>query len=667
MPLSPYLHDIPLDQAVQRFHDGLAACGLLGVLGVEEIPLSDEAAGRILAEPVFALRCSPHYHASAMDGFAVKSADTTGAQPSNPLILKVKQDAVYVDTGDPLPDWADAVIPIENVESLDRSREVIDSHMIRKPFAIRIRAGVSPWSHVRPVGEDLITGQLILPAGERLRPPDLGAIAAGGVTKLRVAKKPVIGILPTGDELVPLEQEPQKGELSEFNSVVIAAQVREWGGVPWCYPITRDVLKSLTARIAKAARECDLVLVNAGSSAGKEDFTAQAVSALGEVIVHGIAVRPGHPVIIGFVDTTKNGQSRRVPVIGVPGYPVSAAMTTQILVRPLIDLWMGSSAGSDEVVQAALTRKTVSPAGDDDYVRVVLGEVNEKLLAAPIARGAGVTTSLSKADGILVIPRMVQGLEAGEHVKVQLLRNRDQISKNLLTIGSHDLTLDLLALYLMRFDRRLVSSNAGSMGGLLALKRYECHFAGCHLLDPLTGSYNSSDIQRMLPGRKPVILRWVRREQGLMVKKGNPKRIYSLKDLANQDVTYINRQRGAGTRVLFDYHLEKLGLKAEMIHGYDQEEYTHLGVAVAVVSGRADCGLGVTASAHVMGLDFIPLFNEEYELIFPEGAEEDAFVAPIFQLANDREFKTEVLKMPGYDVTFMGEIRSKYYAANNIE
>ncbi len=659
MPFSPYLQDIPLDVAVKRFYEELEVCHLKQVLEIEEIPLSDEAVGRVLAEPIHALRCSPHYHASAMDGFAVRSEETTNAQPSAPVTLTAGKSASYLDTGDPLPDWADAVIPIENVESLDQNGEIINLEKIRAPYAIRIRAGVSPWSHVRAVGEDLIVGQLILPAGEKLRAPDLGAIAAGGVTRLRVAKKPVIGILPTGDELVPVEKEPQKGELSEFNSIVIAAQVRDWGGIPRRYPITRDVFQTLLDNASKAARECDLVLINAGSSAGKDDFTSQVVGTLGQVLVHGIAVRPGHPVIIGFIDVKAGNQPRRVPVIGVPGYPVSAAMTTEILVKPLIQQWLGLNNPAAEEVQAVLTRKTTSPSGDDDYLRVVLGEVNGKLLAAPIARGAGVTTSLSKADGILVIPRMTQGIEAGEQVKVQLLRSRSQVRQNLLTIGSHDMTLDLLAEHLMKFNRRLVSSNAGSMGGLVALKRYECHFSGCHLLDPSTGTYNTADIQRMLPGRKPVILRWVKREQGLMVRKGNPKGITSLNDLVRDGVTFVNRQRGAGTRVLLDYHLEKMGLSPESIRGYDQEEYTHLGVAVAVVSGRADCGLGVAASAEAMDLDFIPLFGEEYELIFPEGAEEDAFVQPVFQLAQDPAFRAEVMKMPGYDVTNMGEIRSK--------
>ncbi len=658
MTRSPYLKDIPLDEAVRLFHEKLRAYDLMGNLGVEDIPLSDEAAGRVLTDAVFALRCSPHYHSSAMDGFAVNAVSTIGAQPTCPVILKAGSQAVYVDTGDLIPEGMDAVIPIENVESLDQNGDVTDIALIRSPAFIRLRSGVSPWSNVRPVGEDIVEGQLILPGGEKLRPVDLGALAAGGISKLRVARKPLVAILPTGDELVPLEKTPQKGELVEFNSIMIAGQIWEWGGIPRRYQITRDNLRQLTERIKTAADECDLVLVNAGSSAGKEDYTAQAVEELGEVIVHGIAVRPGHPVIIGFVDGNRKGKNRKIPVIGVPGYPVSAAMTTEILVKPLISTWLGLSSPSAEWVQAQLTRKITSAAGDDDYVRVVLGIVNGKLLAAPIARGAGVTTSLSRADGITVIPRMVQGIEAGESVKVQLLRSKEQVNQNLLTIGSHDLTLDLMAKHLPCFDRRLVSSNAGSMGGLLALRRGECHFAGSHLLDPVSGTYNTTEIQRMLPGRHLIILRWVRRDQGLIVPKSNPKHILSFEDLRRSDVTFVNRQRGAGTRVLLDFHLEKMQIKADEIQGYEQEEYSHIGVAVAVASGRADCGMGIAAAARSLGLDFIAIDTEEYELIFPEGAELDPFVRPIFDLAHDGKFIDEVRQLPGYDVTFMGEIRS---------
>ena len=658
MTRAPYLKDIPLDEAIRLFYEKLSAYDLMGILGVEEILLSDEVTGRVLAEAAFASRCSPHYHASAMDGFAIQAASTIGAQPNQPVILEAGSQAVYVDTGDPLPEGMDAVIPIENVESLDQNREVADIDSIRTPAFIRLRSAVTRWSNVRPVGEDLVEGQLILPEGEKLRPVDLGALAAGGISKLRVVKKPLVAILPTGDELVPLEKVPQRGELVEFNSIIIAGQIREWGGIPRRYPITRDDLQQLVGRIKAAANECDLVLVNAGSSAGKEDYTAQAVEELGEVIVHGIAVRPGHPVIIGFVNRKRGDENRKIPVIGVPGYPVSAALTTQILVKPLIDTWLGLSSPSDDWVQAQLTRKLTSPAGDDDYVRVVLGSVNGKLLAAPIGRGAGVTTSLSRADGITIIPRMVQGVEAGESVQVQLLRRKEQVNQNLLTIGSHDLTLDLMAQHLTRYNRRLVSSNAGSMGGLLALKRGECHFAGSHLLDPVSGTYNTADIQRMLPGRNMMVMRWVKREQGLIVPKSNPKKIMALEDLRRRDVTFVNRQRGAGTRVLLDFHLQKLQISPDEIQGYDQEEYSHIGVAVAVASGRADCGLGVAAAAKSLGLDFIAIDSEEYELIFPEGAELDPFVRPVFDLAHDGKFIDEIRKMPGYDVTFMGEIRS---------
>jgi len=658
MTRSPYLKDIPLEEVLRLFRKKLEAYQLTGVLGEDEISLSEEAVGRVLAQAAFALRCSPHYHASAMDGFAVNAACTSGAQPNQPVTLNAGSQAVYVDTGDPLPEGTDAVIPIENTESLDPYGNISSLDMIRTPAAVRIRSSVSPWSHVRAVGEDLVEGQLILPAGEKLRPVDLGALAAGGLKNLRVARKPLVAILPTGDELVPLEKVPQKGELLEFNSIIIAGQIRELGGDPRRYPITRDDLLQLVDRIKVAANECDLVLVNAGSSAGKEDFTAQAVEELGEVIVHGIAVRPGHPVIIGFVDGKRKDGNRKVPVIGVPGYPVSAALTTEIIIKPLIYEWLGWRNPTGEAVQAVLTRKITSPAGDDDYVRVILGIVNDKMLAAPIARGAGVTTSLSKADGITIIPRMIQGIEAGEMVTVQLLRSREQINRNLLTIGSHDLTLDVMAKHLVRFDRRLVSSNAGSMGGLLALKRGECHFSGSHLLDPASGTYNTVEIEKTLPGRHLIIMRWVSREQGLIISKSNPKQIRSFEDLRRSDVTFVNRQRGAGTRVLLDDHLEKLHINPEEIRGYDQEEYTHMGVAVAVASGRADCGLGVAAAAKAMELDFIPLDNEEYELIFPEGAELDPFVRPVFELAHDQRFIEEVRKMPGYNVTFMGEIRS---------
>jgi len=648
--MSVYLHDVPLPEARARFDAALVEAGLRGVLEIETIPLDESALGRVLAEPVWAKISSPHYHASAMDGFAVRAKDTIGAQPSSPISLAVGPGAKYVDTGDPLPEGFDAVIPIENVESLDEGGRIIGD--IRKPVSIRIRAAVTPWSSVRPMGEDIVATQLVLSAGEVLRPVDLGAIAAAGFQEIRVARRPRVAILPTGSELVTIGTPLKPGNILEYNSLVLAAQVRGWGGLPTRFDILPDDFDVLLARVAEAAREHDLVLLNAGSSAGAEDFSARVVEKLGTLLVHGVAVRPGHPVILGMIKHRK----RSVPIVGVPGYPVSAALTGEIFVEPLLARWTGRRPLELPVQNAQLTRKISSPAGDDDYVRVVVGRVGEKVLAAPLARGAGVITSLVKADGLLLLPSGVQGTEAGESVSVRLYRSQAEIERTIFCIGSHDLTLDLLAQFLSGRGRRLASANVGSQGGLIALQRGEAHLAGSHLLDPETGEYNLSYLPRYLPGVPVRLVALVGREQGLLVKKGNPLGIRTLKDLINPEVRFVNRQRGAGTRVLLDYHLKLNGLPADEILGYNQEEYTHLGVAAAVASGRADCGLGIAAAAQALDLDFIPLFRERYDLVVPKIYADSPLLAPLWEIIAGDEFRKAVARMPGYDVSVMGNV-----------
>lgn len=650
--MSVYLRDIPLSEAQARFRQALQAAGLWRFLGIEEIPLDEKAVGRVLAEPVWAQISSPHYHAAAMDGFAVTSRDTEGAMPTSPITLSTGKQARYVDTGDPLPDWADAIIPIENVEPLDEAGELAAE--IRRPAAVRIRAAVPPWSHVRPMGEDIVATQLVLPAGQMIRPVDLGALAAAGHDRLRVARKPRVAILPTGSELVPVGRPVAPGDIIEYNSYVLAAQVNQWGGEAVRYPITPDNFEQICAQVGRAARQSDLVLLNAGSSAGEEDFSARTVQSLGEMLVHGVAVRPGHPVILGVLNE-ETGGGKRVPIIGVPGYPVSAALTGEIFVEPLLALWQGREAYQPVQVQATLTRKVTSPAGDTDYMRVAVGRVGDKLLAAPLPRGAGVITSLVRADGIAIILPGEQGLEAGSPVSVRLYRSPVELENTIFAIGSHDLTLDLLAQYLAAKERRLVSSNAGSLGGLVALRRGEAHLAGSHLLDPQTGEYNLSYINQYLPGIPVTLFAWVGRTQGLLVQPGNPKDIRGLADLARPEITYVNRQRGAGTRVLLDYHLSKIGLAAEAVRGYQREEYTHLAVAAAVSSGRADTGLGIAAAADALGLDFIPLFDEKYDLVIPNEHLKSGLLDPLFELALSPGFRKAVAALPGYDVSRMGE------------
>ncbi len=647
--MSIYLRDIPLDQAHAAFQKALQEAGLWQVLESEEIPLDEAAAGRVLTEPVWARLSSPHYHSSAMDGFAVRARETEGALPSDPLILRYGEKTQYVDTGDPLPDWADAVIPIENVELLDESGGITEE---RKPFFVRIRAAVPPWSHVRPLGEDIVATELVLTAGRTLRPIDLGALAASGQSAVRVARRPRVAVLPTGSELVPIGTPVARGDIIEFNSAVLAAQVNGWGGQARRFPIISDHFAAIQQAVREAARDYDLILLNAGSSAGSEDFSAQVIESLGRVLVHGVAVRPGHPVILGVIDLPAGKQ---VPIVGVPGYPVSSALTGEIFVEPLLAKWLGRPPIHRPTMPAVLTRKVTSPAGDDDYLRVSVGKVGDKVLAAPLARGAGMITSLVRADGIVQIPRGVQGFPAGAAVTVHLYRNPDEIEKTIFAIGSHDMTLDLLAQYLPDYGCRLSSVHVGSQGGLVALRRGEAHVAGSHLLDPATGTYNLAYIQAYCPDVPVAVFGWVGRKQGLCVKKGNPKGIQSLKDLARPDVSFINRQRGAGTRVLLDYHLTKLEITAEKLSGYQNEEFTHLAVAAAVSSGRGDCGLGIAAAAAALGLDFIPLFDERYELVIPRRFVDTALLAPVFALAAKEDFRRAILALPGYDVTQMGK------------
>lgn len=646
--MSVYLRDIPLAQALSRLETALEEAGVAGLLGIEEILLDEGALGRVLAEPVWAKISSPHYHASAMDGFAVRSIQTKFADLNSPVLLPLQEQAVYVDTGDPLPMWADAVIPIENVEPVDEEGRPADDP--RHPQAIRIRAAVTPWSHIRPLGEDMVATQLVLPAGQVLRPVDLGAVAASGHSKLRVAKKPRVAVIPTGTELVPIGTEVQAGDIIEYNSLVLATQVNNWGGQARRYPITPDQFDAIRSRVAEAAQEHDLVLLNAGSSAGSEDFSARVIETLGSVLVHGVAVRPGHPVILGILDLP----DRHVPVIGVPGYPVSAALTGEIFVESLMARWLGRKANVPITIQAKLTRKVTSPPGDDDFIRVVVGRVGDQMLAAPLARGAGVITSLVRADGLVRLTRGVQGVQAGEVVDVLLYRSPMELENTIFAIGSHDVILDLLAQHLADKGRRLVTANVGSLAGMVALRRGEAHLAGSHLLDPETGDYNLSYIKEYLPGMRITLITLVGRQQGLMTARGNPKSIHSLDDLFREDVSFVNRQRGAGTRVLLDYHLNGMGRKTHLIKGYEQEEYTHLAVAAAIASGRADCGLGIAAAAQALELDFIPLFEERYDLVIPKEFAESELLRPLLETIRNLDFKKAVKALPGYNIDQMG-------------
>lgn len=650
-----YLHDIPLQQAVELFESALAEAGLLQPSAEETIPL-EHALGRVTARPIWAQISSPHYHSAAMDGYALRAEMTAGASDRNPVTLKTGTEAEYVDTGDPLPEWSDAVIPIENVEHIqvDQGGSRLD--------AIRILSGVSPWKNVRLMGEDMVATELVLPSGHVLRPVDLGAVAASGNDNIAVWSKPSVAIIPSGSELVPIGSKAKPGEIIEFNSLVLAAQIEDWGGRASRFAIIPDDPEQLKQALREAAREHDLVLINAGSSAGSEDFTASVIDELGEVLVHGIAVRPGHPVILGMLHTSE--RDTHTPVIGIPGFPVSAALTGEIFVRPLIFRWNGKLENEPDSIRATLTRKVHSTAGDDEYLRVIAGEVGGKWVAAPLSRGAGVISSLVRADGIVIIPSGVQGFSAGDEVTIQLYTPRAALERTMLVLGSHDLTLDLLAQFLAGRGSRLTSANLGSLGGLLALRRGEAHIAGSHLLDPESGEFNLAYIERYLPDLPVHVIGFVHREQGLITAPGNPKEISGLGDIQREDITFVNRQRGSGTRILLDYRLEQLGIPSEAVNGYEREEYSHLMVAASIASGRVDTGLAIRAAAAALDLDFIPLYQERYDLVIPSEYVDTPKLKPLFDVMRDPDFKAAVSALPGYDIEPMGETIAQLHSTN---
>ncbi|MFQ5400115.1 MAG: molybdopterin biosynthesis protein [Anaerolineae bacterium] len=659
-----YLEDIPLDEAWAAFTAALQSASLWQPLPAGMIPVA-EANGRVTAAAVFAKISSPHYHASAMDGYAVRAQDTIGATETHPLQLALEDSVAQpVNTGHPLPPWANAVIMIEHTQLVT----LADGRS-----AIEIRASVPPWHHVRPMGEDMIATELVLPANHRLRPVDLGALAGSGHAAVSVYRRPRVAIIPTGSELVSVEQALQPdglspGSIIEYNSLVLAAQVETWGGLPTRWPIVVDDFETIQAAVLEAAQEHDLILINAGSSAGSEDYTAHVVQSLGQLLVHGVAVRPGHPVILGILDqvTKRPGDKgpkaprTTIPIIGVPGYPVSAALTGEIFIEPLLARWQGQPAYEPPTLEATLTRKLVSRTGDDDYVRVSVGKVGGNVMATPISRGAGVITSLVRADGIVRIRRFSEGADAGSTVTVHLYRSLRDIERTIVVIGSHDLTLDLLAQFLAEKEGawRLMSANVGSLGGLVALRRGEAHLAGSHLLDPETGVYNETYIRRYLPGREIMLVTLVGREQGWIVPAGNPKGLSGWEDAAAPDVQIVNRQRGAGTRVLLDYELGRRGIRPDQVKGYEREEYTHLAVAAAVASGVADAGLGIRAAARALDLDFVPLAHEQYQLIIPQAYYESDLLKPLLELLHDDAFRAAVSALPGYDVMGMGDVRA---------
>ncbi len=620
-----YLDNMPLEEAREKYLELLKNNGFLYKTEIIPVALSF---GRVSARAHYAKICSPHYNASSMDGIAVNSEDTYGATEREPAVLS-RDSFTPVDTGDPLPEGKDAVIMIEDVIFTDDG-------------CAKIYSAARPFMNVRQIGEDICMGDMLIPSFSEITPTLAGALLAGGNINAEVIKKPVFGIIPTGDEIVSPKENPEKGEILEFNSTVFSGMLSSFGAEGKIYPIIPDKKELIKATLEKAVRECDAVLILAGSSAGRDDYTCDIIKSLGSVLVHGIAVKPGKPAVLGAVGS--------VPVIGLPGYPVSAVVIMNEIVRYVADSWYNRGKSSVRKVKAKLGRKVVSSLKYEEFIRVTLGKVADTIAAVPISGGAGVITSFTKADGILRVPQNLEGINAGEEVEIELLKDIDKIEKSLIVTGSHDPIIDEISDIMKRRGEglSLTSTHLGSMGAITALKSSTAHLGAVHLLDENTGEYNKSYINKYFPESGVKLVKGVKRVQGLMVQKGNPLGIKNFSDIVKG--TYINRQGGSGTRVLCEWLVKKYGIDKDAVKGYYNEEFTHTAVAAGIKNGNADVGLGIYSAAKMYDLDFIPVCNEEYDFIVSEKAAENENVKLFFEILGSDEFRNRLEKLGGYGV-----------------
>ena len=628
-----YLTNIQLEKAVADYISSLENSGF--ACKTETIPVASSC-GRITADAVRAHICAPHYSASAMDGVAVNARSTFGATDTTPVTLKPDQ-YIVVDTGDPVPEGCDAVIMVEDIVKSDDG-------------SITIHSPAAPWQHIRQIGEDICAGEMILISHEEITPAAIGSMIAGGIMEVEVIKKPVVGIIPTGDEIVKPTCNPKPGEILEFNSSIFSSMLEGYGCSCVVYPIVKDKFDEISAVLEKASCECDIVIINAGSSAGRDDYSTTAIKQMGEVVYHGIAIKPGKPAILGH-----KGEK---PILGVPGYPVSGIIVIEQILKPVIEEWYGTILAGRTTARAILARPVVSSLKYKEFVRCRLGYVNDKLIASPLNRGAGVVSSFMKADGMLVVDQNSEGFAAGDKVTVELMSSLYKLKNTIVAIGSHDPLLDELGDIIHQINPKLHLSSAhvGSMGGIMAIKRGEAHVAGCHLLDTVNGEYNLSYMRKYFPDRNVKLVRCVGRQQGLMIKKGNPLGIQSIVDITKENISYVNRQKGSGTRILLDYLLEKEGIKSSDIYGYEREEMTHTSVAAQIAMGSADVGLGIYSACQLYDLDFIPICIEEYDLIIPDYAYETEIVSSLLEALKSDVFRERLNRIGGYTLTDPGEI-----------
>ena len=596
---------------------------------------SSEAIGRITSNDIYARFSVPHYNAAAMDGIATKAEYTFGASETNPVTLP-EEKYIQIDTGQPLPENYDSIIPEEEI-SYDKNGYVT------------IINAAHPWQNVRVIGEDIVKGDLLIPKNTVIQENAIPILFAGGIWEVEVIRKPKALIIPTGNEVVSPPVETLKdGMIIDYDSKLIANLLKMWGCEYEITDVIPDNPEALKNKLLEGVKDYDFLCIIAGSSAGRKDFTESVLKEVGNVLVHGVKMMPGKP----FSLSTISGKT----VFGIPGFPASAYFVTLLFLKQYIERIFSRSV-KDNVVTCKLSQNVPSKLGYDELIRVAVAKINNEKKAIPLKRGASVFKSIYESSGYFTIPENSEGYSSGKDIEVHLFNNIKNFENNIIFIGSNDISIDFLKSLLKEHypEFNLVSLNRGSMGGLVSLKNMETHFSPTHLFDPEENLYNTTYIKNILKNQKIILLGVAKRSQGIIVKKGNPLNINGIEDIPR--VRFINRQKGSGTRILFDYLLDKKSIDKINIKGYDFELYTHMAICNFIQKGYADCGIGIKAATDAFNLDFIPIGHEEYELAFYEDFLNDKRYDIINKLINSQSFKSKLNKVGGYNLNITGRIR----------
>jgi putative molybdopterin biosynthesis protein len=625
-----YLKKMDLDRALELYLSRLRETGFFQPR-TENIKVS-EALDRVLARAVFALRSVPHYNSAAVDGIAVRCSDTVQASKHAPKRLDRDHFAI-VNTGQPMPEGFDAVIMIEDVHFLEDG-------------SVEIFEPVPSFHNVRTIGEDVVEYDMLFCRYHRLAPQDLSLLLAAGVFEVEVVKKPECVVVPTGDEIVDPSSELKEGSIPETNSILVKAFLERLGASVKVHDPLGDDPTKLASALQELLPTHDLVLFIGGSSAGQKDYVYRVLEKHGEVLVHGLSIRPGKPTILAIVEEK--------PVIGLPGFPASCFTVLERVVKPILQAWYRSSESNEDFLEAEVATRMFSSVGDDEFVRVMLAKVKDRYVCIPLKRGAATMSSLTKMDGTIVVPKGQEVIDEGKKVQVLLTASRKRIDNTVLFVGSNDPLIDRLSDLLIERGLNLSVVNVGSLGGVRAIAKSYAHLAGVHLFDSESETYNLPFLRKMM--KHFVLVKFVKRLQGLVVQKGNPKSIKSLHDLARKDVKFVNRQKASGTRILLDHYLSKLGIDPRQINGYEKEELTHAAVALKIKRNLADVGLAVSYVAQLMDLGFVPLCWEEYDLlVLPEFLKDERF-GIILDVMASSDFKNVVSESSGYDISDLGRV-----------